>query len=194
MNYFHIHTLHDGPQNVSQGWLERALGTEVCSKCYSTLDTASGLDIQIAGNVEDVPLNIAMPVAVGMIRLDLLSAMDEEEFRKNFILGSVLDSSGDVIDDFFTFRGNAQIIIRGGADSSHRICDSCGRQLYHPIGKRYILESSLDGRPLYESQLNQIVANEVAANRLLGDPWDRLRIARLAVAAKPKDKLELVSK
>jgi len=192
MKHFHIHTLHDGPQNVGQDWLTKALGTEVCSGCYSPLVSSSSLDIQIDDNLEDVPLNIAMPVAIGIIRLDLLSAFDEDEFRRYFFVGSVRDSSGQVIEDFFTFRGKSQIIIRGGVGSSHRVCESCGRHLYHPIGKRYVLESSLDGRPFYESQLNQIISSEIAANRLLGDSWERLKIAPLSALAKAKDGMELV--
>lgn len=187
MKLFHIHTLYDGPQNVHPQWLTGVLGKEICPECYSPMQGTGVLDIPIEGRLEDVPLNVAIPIALGLIRLDLLSALGEDEFREYFFVGNVVDSDGKVIEDFFTFAGKSQLIIRGGQNSSHRKCGSCGRQLYHPIGKRYVMNSSLDGRPFYESQLNQIIASEDAASRVMGEAWDFLKITPLSVLDKAQD-------
>lgn len=180
---FHIHTLHDGPQEIHKRWLAGVLGTQICSECYSPIRRTSALSIQIDGKLEDVPLNVTIPIALGVIRLDLLSALDEGEFRECFYVGDVVDAKGKVIEDFFTFLGKTQLIIRGGPRSTHRECGSCGRQLYHPIGKRHVANSSLDGRSFYESQLNQIIASEDSANRVMGPSWSNvLEVAPLGVS------------
>jgi len=192
MNLFHVFSLHSGPQKLHSSWLGGILGKEVCSECHSPADRSDALNIQVDGKLEDVPLNIALPVAIGIIRLDLLSALGEEDFRDNFFLGKVTDSDGTEIGDFFTFLGKSRQVIRGGPASTYRRCGTCQQILYHPIGKRYLISSFLEGPPLYESQFNQIIATEIIVSRIRNESWDEVKIETLPIVDQARDNLQNV--
>jgi len=178
---YHVCTLHDALQKVSPKWLSNQTGNTVCSSCFSPLPHVESLDVMIREPVEDVPLNRLDPIRCGIIRLDLMSAFGEEAFHECFFVGQILDEEGGSIDDFFTFRGRSDLLIRGNRTSTHRVCDACGTLFYHPMGSCYVLESQLLSHPMCESQFKQIIANESVATAIRNEAWESLAIEGIAM-------------
>ena len=178
MSYFHVQTTHPCPLVVSAGWLS-ANRERVCSSCFSVVGDGA-LDIGIE-RVEDAPLNLCVQAAVGVIRLDLLSGLGEQRFRKELRVGRVFDASGREISDFFTFRAAEPVRIWGGPGSTDRRCPECSSDLFYPMGEWSLRPEEVGGRHFYERIFSQLIVADQALAELDDDERRELSVMRLPV-------------
>lgn len=125
----------------------------------------------------------------GVIRFDLLAAL-EPQASELLLLGRLADPKGNDIPNYRTFAGRHQILLRGGPESQHYICDTCGRiaYTYVPRESPYVTASSVASRAaIYEAGM-ELLVNETIRDRI-GNRWSHvLRISEVPVM-QPLDRL-----
>jgi hypothetical protein len=84
-----------------------------------------------------------------VVSKDFVEALGGDVLSKYVDLGRLIGPDNAIIDGYYSFRGKRSILIRGNKLSSHRICAECGRQLYHPKGKMYLIRSEIDDSSIY---------------------------------------------
>jgi hypothetical protein len=151
--------------------------------------TEDPLDVTVAEWPEDIALSFVARALVNVIRVDLLEALSPEAMQ--FLsFGRVFDRSMRLLPDLKTVGSKARFYIRGGPKSTRHFCNQCGRFLYYPLGPWYMLESDLDGRPIYHSStLMGIVVNEDLYDRVRKRKWEKLFVSRLKTRREPLDGL-----
>lgn len=166
-------------QAAKQAWL--------CDGCTLPRVGTGAVDVHLEVAPEKLPLNIISGLGVGIARWELLEAMGREVVASNLFLGDVFDASGLRLPDYRTFRGKTVAIIRGNETSSHRVCHSCGRHIYFPLGKQYLVEPLTSGVDIFESQFNQFIISETIHERIQAMKWRKLTIDKLTVRHQPAD-------
>ncbi|MCI0365951.1 MAG: hypothetical protein L0219_19000, partial [Phycisphaerales bacterium] len=90
-----------------------------------------------------------------------------------------------------TFRGTATLFIRGDESSSTRICELCGRRLYHPHGRRHLVVRPPSEHSIFESQFHQLIVTPEIYDRVKQRQWRKLGVDRLKVLDQPRDGLPI---
>jgi hypothetical protein len=178
--YSHVQSKHPSPVKIDGGWLKKNRGTLVCDSCNSLIGEGP-VDLAVT-RIEDSPINISVPVAVGVIRLDLLSALGEEAARELHI-GRLVEPSGKSLEDFFTFRGRNPVRIWGDNRSEEKSCSSCGADHYYPTGRWCIRPDELSGRMVCESIFSQLVVCDELLAELCEDELRDISIMPLSIRA-----------
>jgi hypothetical protein len=151
--------------------------------------TEDSIDVVIENRPEDIPLSFVAHALVAVIRVDLLEVLSPEAMH--FLsFGRVFDSSMRLLPDLRTIGSASRFFMRGGPNSTRHFCDRCGSFLYHPLGSWYMLESDLDGRPIYySSRLIGMVVNQDLYERVRERKWKQLFLSPLKVRREPLDGL-----
>src|SRR5262245_9604894 len=79
------------------------------------------------------------------------------------------------------FRGRTRLAIRGDARSQYRRCDICGRHVYSPMGKPYVLSKTPRDVMICESQLQGFIVREITMRRVNSKSWRELSIQKLSI-------------
>ena len=96
-------------------------------------------------------------------------------------LKQLFDSHGNEIVGFSVFRAKRNILIRGDPKSTYRKCDVCGRHLYHPLGRWYILHQDWPNNGIRGDQFNGLVVPSEIASRVKQMKWKQIAITKLPV-------------
>lgn len=184
---FHIYSLSRSPGDPLREWREAALRTWLCPGCLTPREGVREVDVYLENEPDRAPLNFVAGTGVGYASASLLEALGV--VTKNLLLGKVFDSGGRPHADFITFRGHGVLFIRGGEGSIHRVCEHCGRDLYHPIGPRYLVAGRLGEHMVYESQLHQLIVGPEELSAIEPMRSRKLGVERLPVRDEPRDGL-----
>jgi hypothetical protein len=105
-------------------------------------------------------------------------------------LGRLVDPHGKELSNYRTFTGRHTVLRRGGPESQHWICGTCGSLLYTyvPRDAPYVTAPSVaSGHAIYETSAELLVSDEVRDR--IGDRWPHaLRVWEVPVAP-PQDGL-----
>jgi hypothetical protein len=149
----------------------------------------SASDIVLGDRPEEAALSMVGVANVYYARLDLLAALGSA-VDQYMVLGSVFDSSGERLDEYRTLGTQDRLRMRGGPSSTRQFCSKCGQFLYYPMGKWYLLESDLTGKPLYFwNDSTCLVLNDSLFSRVDWKRWGKLYIQELPVFEGPQDGL-----
>ena len=124
-----------------------------CSECkqYQDVMHKEVTDIYLRNNPGKGALNVIFYLGIYFARRDFLELFGEEA-AKYLKLGRVFNREGRQLEEYATYTSDIRVLLRGQKKSSHKgICIKCGRYKYIPDHPWYLLEGSLDNRPLYVS-------------------------------------------
>jgi hypothetical protein len=100
-------------------------------------------------------------------------------------LGSVRTAAGSS-DDFVSARGRFGAVVRGDERSTYRLCTKCGKVLYFPFGKKYVVWPIRTETPVFDLGFGFLVNAEVR-DRLAGRRWNDVRFEEVDVVLQPRD-------
>jgi hypothetical protein len=148
------------------------------------------LDVVLKDPGEDIALNTVAVGAGAIIRSDFLQMLGPEGAR-TLLLGHVFDADRKQLANRYTLGTDYTLRLRGDPRSTRQFCKQCGRFLYYPFGKLYVLQSDLRDQAVYYSEglmYGLLVRGNLYA-RLKPLRLTKLYIARMPVLAKPEDGL-----
>ena len=122
---YYIHTKSMCEDDID--WFHEFRKTHECKGCGALRreKRRSPIDVVLAHRPDRSAINVCH-VGIGIIRADFLTVFDEE-LRRYFCIGRVLDRRRAEIDGFATFISTKPVPLRGGPNSAQRYCDECGR-------------------------------------------------------------------
>lgn len=187
----HLVTLSKNPCEPEVEWYENALKSWICPDCRTVRADSPLLDVVLNARPDNASVNFVSAAGLGVISRAFMEQVGESTFREYFELGTLIGPNGKVVDDHFSFRGKQLVFIRGDTKSSYRRCADCGRFLYHPSGKRYVLSHDVTDDHWYESQFHQLLIPEVK-NQAIKAALSKTAQYEIPVQSRPDDDLELL--
>jgi len=190
MRVFHLHTKSSGDD--LDEWYDQFRRTHKCQGCGALgLDVRTGpIDVYLAHKPDRSALNVSH-LLIGIIRIDFMRLF-EPEFLQCLLVGDVLDRHGNPIEGFATFHSSKPIPIRSGPESTHRVCDKCGRFVYSCVGDEdYVMRDCLTGQPVYEAGMGDILLTEELYSRIDRKKWKGFWVDELPVRDTPLDGIDV---
>jgi hypothetical protein len=188
--YFHLHTGTMNPCSIDKSTVEAARSIWLCQGCNHPKPNAQAIDVTIQGfEPDDPPLNFVYGFGIPLAHKDFLFSFGEDIVVRDLFLGRVFLSNGKPLDDWVTFRGRYQLIIRGTRNVSYRQCTECARYVYFAMGPRYLYPAPPVDAAMFESDLSGLIVSRELFDRVVLDRWEKLVCERLPVLTAPKDGL-----
>lgn len=137
-------------------------------------------------------INVVFGLGLCFAVIPLLDTLSGGANASIFRLGRVLESQNTGIATVHTFMCPKRVLVRGNERSTYRICPQCGRVLYSPVGKRYVLRQKVEGIVVAEDQMGCLVVNETVAQRVnAAAKWKNLGLKKLEVRDEPIDGFDI---
>lgn len=175
------------PCSITKDAHRAARETWLCTGCTCIKRGIGAVDVALQQPPKSIPLNFVYGVGIGVIRRDFLQLLGDESIRNDLLLGKVFDANGREVPEYATFRGRTRLMIRGNEQSGYRRCEVCGRHIYSPMGKFYVLSEAPGGRLIYESQIQGLIVGECTAEVVRQKKWKELAVRKLPVLDTPQD-------
>jgi hypothetical protein len=161
----------------------------LCSDCGAPKPGVEQVDVTIQ---EPSPgratLTFVSGTGVPLIRRSHLLRLGDENIAKYLHIGEVKNEKGKVLADWVTCRAKHKVIVRGDSRAGHRLCQTCGRDIYFAMGKPYLYPSPPSGVEVLQGRLSLIVSSALRAQLALED-WKVVSIEPLPVLSSPRDSL-----
>ena len=190
MFLYRIHT-KSYPCDADELWFKKFREKYTCPGCRNTYPEArkQGIDVWIKKRPNVSAINSINSTGISIARRDFMELF-YEEVNKYLKIGKVFTSDGILVNDFITFVGVNQLILRGGEKSyfKNTPCQCCGRYRYWPAYPWYILRDNLFDQPLFVSWgLNGLIITEELKSRIEKGKWKGIYITKLPVLDEPRD-------
>jgi hypothetical protein len=163
-----------------------------CRGCSWPRPSVTSVDVRIAEKSPGrLPLTLIFGAGVGLIKHSFLRTLVEEaEIQADLFLGRVVNSEGDELDDWATFRGRRRLIIRGSKNVAYRMCSECGRDVYFAMGKPYLHPRPPEDAALYQAGQAGLLLPIDAVDARSVKRWpglyaDRIKVAHVAMDGLP---------
>jgi hypothetical protein len=177
---------------VSHSLRAEANKTWLCPGCLTARQDSEIPSLMLKGRINDLVLNSIDGTGIGVIREDFLQLLNSFNAGSYIRLIRLLDQAGNAIPSFYGFLPTRYTVVRGDARSSYRKCDVCGRLLYFPMGKRYLLKSQFpDEELLVGEQFDGLITRSEIAERVKRMKWKEIVITELPLLDDPLDNLDL---
>ncbi|MBI4661415.1 MAG: hypothetical protein HY735_21540 [Verrucomicrobia bacterium] len=164
--------------------------TWLCRGCVSPKPGTPEVDATIQElEPDNTPINIVNGCGLGIARKEFLFALGEDVIRRYLFLGRVFRQDGAELENWVTFHGKHEIIVRGSKHVSFRKCPECGKRLYFAMGKRYLYPEPPKGIEMFDSGCGGLVVTERLVVRITLNKWRKLACIKLPVFSAPKDGL-----
>lgn len=188
--YYHIQTATMDPCALTKDALVHARKSWLCGGCGAPKPGIAEVDVQIDTDPIGLsPLNFVNGTSVPLARKSFLFQLGFDLLRNQMHIGKVIDSKGNVLDEWVTFRGRERVIVRGSKNVFHRVCDLCERHVYFAMGKRYLYPAPSSDAAVMESDLFGLVLSEDQFAKVIVNEREGLTVDELPVLPKPLDSL-----
>jgi hypothetical protein len=185
--FYELRPINIDPCSITKEAYNAARRTWLCTGCASPKPGIGAIDVTLQAPPQVVPLNFVFGVSVGIIQRDFLARLGIDPGSERLALGKVFDRHQQVLDNFLTFHGAIRPIIRGDTRSRYRRCDVCGRRIYSPMGKQYLLGEKLLPGQIYESNLNDLIVRGELLDRIKHVKSLDLAVLELPIFDSPED-------
>ncbi len=186
MNIYFLNSGTSDPENPERTWLAAMKLSKLCPGCLRIKPGLSGLDVKLQFPPENIAMNVVAGVPIGIAKskfLEELCAMDGAKLK----LGDVVAPNDNVITGYVTFYSESVVSFRGDKRSTCVACTVCGRSLYWPAGKRYVLQNEVgEGDVWYNSFCTLLVSQTVMQSVDL-TRWKGIRAEKVSVREDPAD-------
>jgi hypothetical protein len=192
MTFFEVLSAFEGPTSGTREWESKARGLFGCAECRSILPSLKEVDVQLELDPNDYELTIHWVYfySLGYARKVFLEALLGQD-RDLFCFGKVYGPNGSLLRDYATYRFKGdRIIVRGDERSRCRRCGVCGRALYAPFGRKYVLTRDIRNREIIETDGTSLLVTEEVENRLKTKKWRNVKISRMKSLEEPKDRFD----
>jgi len=188
--FYRLVALSKHPCSSQHEARREAKRTWICPGCGSPKPGVKAVDVWIQDRApRGKPLNILWLGGIGLIHNELLECVDPTVVQRDLYLGKVIGDRGNQIQDWFTFRGRREVIVRGNKQASFRICDVCRRVLYFSMGKQYLSPAPLADATVFETHPGGLLVPEDIYQRVKLKKWRAVGIEKLPVLDEPLDGL-----
>lgn len=161
-----------------------------CRGCGGPRRGTGAVDVVLQEKASEIrkPLNFDV-AGVGLIYKPLLEQLGAEVVRRDLFLGRVFGRTG-LLEDWATFRGRIEVIVRGTKEAGYRVCEDCGNVLYFARGKKQLYPAPPADATLYESDSWGLIVPPWLFESLDLTRWKRgMTIDRLPIVDAPADGL-----
>ncbi len=192
--FFHLYSRSLRPCYQTKNVHATAMRSTLCEGCAHPRAGIGPIDVFLQeASPRDKPLNVLWGCGIGLMHEELAEQLGIDILRRELHLGRVHDSCGDLVPDWMTFHGANCIVVRGTTDALVRTCATCGRQLYHAGGKRYLCPRPAENVTLYPSNLSGLVIRPQAYEKIEAKKWRKLGVEQLEALDEPLDGIEAVN-
>lgn len=188
MNYYKLGSSAMDGNSLESTFNVRLRDKLFCHSCNKLLTNTSCIDVVLAENPYNYPLDVAS--GIGIIRKDLVEAIGYEVFINNMMIGKVFYPAGTCHEKFFTFRGRKIINIFSDKFDKVKKCSVCGRLSVFPLGKYYMLRTDFEGTQLFECYFHGLVISENILNKINNFKWRKISIMKLEITDQPPEGCE----
>ena len=189
--YFRIRGKRDRICDVDQAWFDKVRGVVFCKECDGLVRPEDCRSITVASFHAEEHLMYVPRCHLGVISRDLMSQLEPHGFEALHHITAV--SQGNrALDTHCGFYPVSPLVIRGGVESTFRVCPVCGRLLYSPTGRCYVTSASVHERlPLYGLGGGAVLTSVALWDSLIHEPHfsTRLRADKIGVEDTPEDRL-----
>ena len=188
MFFYHLHTASMNPCSMSQRAAKAAEETWLCQGCNYPKRKTGKVDVEIQQpSPQDEPLNFVYGFGIPVAKKSFLESFCLDTLKRDLHLGRISLEQGDELDDWITFRGKRSLIVRGTRNTSLRLCNECGRNVYFSMGPRYLFPAPPSDHELFESDLSGLIVSQRLFNSLALHRWPKLVFEKLPVLSAPRD-------
>jgi hypothetical protein len=159
----------------------------MCAECRHPRRGTESVSVVIQNPVPaDAPLNYISGCGIRIARREFLASLGDA-VQRNLYLGTVTSDTGAQLQDWVTYRGRHEVIIRGDLHVAFRNCRSCGRLLYSAMGARYLYPAPIAEAQILEPDGAGVVLTDTLLSRVDLARWPALTVDDLVVRDPPTD-------
>jgi hypothetical protein len=147
-------------------------------------------DIKLSVVPDRASVNFIPQTGLLVVSEDFVEGLGDDVLSKYIDLGRLIGPGNEIIDSYYSFRGKHSILIRGNKLSSHRVCAECGRQLYHPKGKMYLIRPEIGDSPIYHAQVG-LVVEDTLYEKIRQIKPRKLGAGKIAIKQKASDGFDI---
>jgi hypothetical protein len=156
--FYHLTSLAPTPCILVEEYPAGVIRTDICPGCYELLPTVPLPVFELAYPPEAASLNFIREASIRVMSTEFLRVLGEiaEAELETQVL---LDPQGHQIAGFMSVRAKRKVLVRGNRESTARKCNTCGRQLYYPKGRWYVLQREVEQGDLFGSQFGFVLTD-----------------------------------
>lgn len=186
--FYHLTSLSPTPCELVKEHPDDVIRSDMCPECYELLPTVPLPVFDLAYTPEAASLNFIRGADVQIMSTALLRALGESA-EAELETQVLLDPQGHQIAGFVSVRARRKVLLRGNQESTARKCSTCGRQLYGPKGRWYVLQREVEQGDLFESQLGFVLTDTLYDKVTAAMKLRKVGVTKLRVRDLPFDGL-----
>lgn len=160
-----FYQISDLTQNVPEGddsWIDQLKQENIMCDCGNIIKHTA-IDVFLNEKIKKsfAPITYARGTFIGMLHKDIVSLLGFQNIKNVYFVGKVYDVNKIVSKEYISVVPKVLTFVRGGKESTCRICDKCGAVLYFPLplNSWYIVDKSIPNPTLFPSALAGIIVN-----------------------------------
>lgn len=161
-----FYQISDPTQNAPEGdnsWIEKLKQEKIICDCWNNIKHKS-IDVFLNSKIKKsfAPITYAKGTFIGMLHKDIVSLLGLQNIENVYFIGKVYDVNKSVSEEYISVVPKVETFVRGGKESTCKICDKCGAVLYFPLplNSWYIVDKSIPNPILFPSALTGIIVND----------------------------------
>jgi len=178
----HIHLSGNDSFWPTASWVKNFAGKVFCRHCRNAYLPSQRVDAVVVDKERDTHIDATGFECFGLQILSnaLVNVVGRQLIEDTGHVGDVFDASGAKSDSHISVNSkHNSVLVRGSIESIPGLCRECGRILYSPAGKPYVLSHQIPSEPFflsslyafctpdfYESQIKPACLNRVEAREL----------------------------
>lgn len=171
--------------------LERLHRSGVCHSCHGARRECREIDVHLKQRSGiHKPLETTGVIFPGVIFRDFLKLLDPIVVSRDLYLGRVYGPANELLEQWATFHGRYQLLVRGTRNPAYRVCEECQQILYYALNNTFLYPAPPEDAEIFESQFSGLIFAARLFETLDLRPWRRkIYIDKLFVADEPLDGL-----
>ena len=176
-------------------WVGKAAGTVFCPHCRNAYARAGRVNATVVDGMRSTDLD-ALGFEGGGIHImsnRFIDLIGSDLINGAGTIGRLFLRSGTEIKTHHTVTAaRDDVLIRGSPNSIAGLCSDCGRILYSPHGKEYVLRQSVPKEPFFLSWIYAFCTPEFYRDRIGPANLNRIGTREIAIQERPSDNLPLL--
>lgn len=161
-----FYQISDPTQNVPEGddnWIEQLKQERIVCECGNIIKHTA-IDVFLSETIKKsfAPITYARGTFIGMLREDIVALLGLQNIENVYFVGKVYDENKSVSKEYVSVVPKVSTFVRGGKESTCKICDKCGAVLYFPLplNSWYVVDKSIPNPTLFPSALTGVIIND----------------------------------